>query len=94
MQDLRREAARVGDLDDVGEVNSFWALSGLTAVEKAQRLGAAEGDRPGVAQARGALFGARILLLPDRDQTSVALDEAAIAGWIGGLETQRHDIRA
>ena len=33
-------------------------------------------------------------MLPDRDQAPVALDEAAIAGWIGGLESQRHDFHA
>ena len=33
-------------------------------------------------------------MLPDRDQASVALDEAAITGWIGGLKAQRHDFHA
>src|ERR1700677_3573213 len=33
-------------------------------------------------------------MLPDRDQASVALNEAAVAGRIGSLESQRHDSHA
>src|SRR5271169_6660635 len=33
-------------------------------------------------------------MLPDRDQASAALDKAAVTGWIGGLESQRHDFHA
>ena len=91
-QGFGREASRIGDLDDVGKVKFALGVIWLDCDQKRHRLGAAEGDRPGVAQAQGALLIARVLLLPDRDQPSPALDQAAITGWIGGLETERHDI--
>jgi hypothetical protein len=48
----------------------------------------------GVAKARSALLGGCVLLLADRDQAPVALDEAAIACRIGGLKSQRRHVRA
>ena len=50
-QGARDKAAGVGDLDDVGEVIFLLRVVGLDRVEKAQRVGAPERDRPGVAQA-------------------------------------------
>ena len=91
-QGFGREASRIGDLDDVGKVIFALGVIGLDCGQKGHRLGAAEGDRPGVAKAQGALFVARVLFFPDSDQPSAALDQAAVTGRIGGLETERHDI--
>ena len=93
-QGPRDEAPRVGDLDDVGEVIFLLGVVGRDRIQKLQRFGSAEGDRSGVAQARGPLFGACVLVLADRDQPSAALDQPAVAGRVGGLEAQRDDIRA
>ncbi len=83
------EAPRVGDLDDIGEVIFLLRVIGRHRIQEAQRFGPAEGDRPGVAQARSPLLDARILVLADRNQASVALDQPAVAGRIGSPKSQR-----
>ena len=90
----RDETARVGDLDDIGQVIFLLRVIGRHRLQEAQRFGPAEGDRPGVAERRSLLFGARILVLADCDQAPVALDEPAVAGRIGGPESQRDHIGA
>ena len=88
------EAARVGDLDDVGEVIFVLGVVRRHRIQKPQRFGAVEGDRTGVAEARRPLVVARVLVLADRDQAPVALDQPAVAGRIGGLEAKRDHTRA
>ena len=45
--------------------------------------------RAGVAEPRRPLRLARVLVLADRDEAPVALDQAAVAGRVGGREAQR-----
>ena len=88
------EAPRAGDLHDVGEVILVLGVVGLDRVQEVQRFGSAEGDWAGVAQARSPFFGVCVLVLADRRNSSVALDQSAVASRIGGLKPERRHIRA
>ena len=87
----RAEPAPVGDLDQVGQVEFLLRIVGVTASRRLSALGAGEGDRAGVAEPRRLLRRARILVLADRGETAVALDQAAVAGRIVGREAERDE---
>ena len=100
--DLRRvggegshaQAALACDADQVGQVKFPLRILRRHGLQKAQRLRAGEGDRSGIAERRRLLRGARVLVLADRDHATVALDEAAVAGRIGGREAERDEVGA
>ena len=90
----RDEAAGVGDLHEVGEVIFLLGVVRGHRVQHGERTGAGKGHRTGVAQALGALGLGRVLVLPDRREPPVPLDEPAVAGRIGGREAERDEVRA
>ncbi len=94
LERLRGEAARGGDLDEVGEVVFLLRVVGRHRLEHRQRPIAPEGDRTGIAKARLPLLLGRVLVLADRDEPPLALDQPAVAGRIGRREAERNEVRA
>ena len=89
----RDEAGRIRDLDEVGEVILVLQVVRFDRLQHRQGLRAAKADRTRVAQPGRFLFGGRVLVLADRDEPAVTLDEPAVARWIGRSEAERHEPR-
>ncbi len=88
------EAAPIGDLDDIGQVELALGVVVADRIEQAERIGARERHQAAIAEIDAALLGAAVAILADRGKRPVAHDQPAVACRRIGPEAGNHDICA